>query len=173
MSLPSRSGPTNQAFKLCLSFERIGNGVPLDRRLPSRPVERVQIFRHRAADLPQYVDVAAQGRNAQGKGFGKRKPESLVEGGKKQCTGAFEKACHPIIGRQILLMHKRTQHWRPFQHIDDVFVFPTPRTNDDKMRSSIAMLGAKYSPYIEDQQVILARLDGADHYEIRGSHWRL
>ena len=65
------------------------------------------------------------------------------------------------------LMHKRTNYLAALQHVQHIFTFPTALTNYHQMRAGIAQLLHQFAPDREQQQMVFARLYGAQHDKIR------
>ncbi len=74
----------------------------------------------------------------------------------------------PII-RAILLFDDRTlQNRATFQHVGNVLAFPTASTDDNQLGRGIAHALHQCSPYMQDEPVIFARLNRAEHHKIGG-----
>ena len=129
----------------------------------SRTVERVEIFRHSAAGLAQCRDVAAQRRHAERKRLDQRKAEAFGEGRQQQ------RPRPPYQTRHLGVGHRRsmTMPRRPESSMSTTFSVSQPRCPTSTSRGAALGFSGEPAPQIEQQQVVLARLDRADIDEIR------
>ncbi|KUY73867.1 hypothetical protein WI27_24145 [Burkholderia cepacia] len=54
-----------------------------------------------------------------------------------------------------------------FQHVHDVFAFPSATADDDELGGAFAECFNESPPDVQHEPVILARFDCAEHHEIR------
>ena len=80
--------------------------------------------------------------------------------------GSLEQRRHLGVGQIVAFEDDAAQAGAAFQHIDGVFGFPSALSDQNKIRSRFAKLVDQLAPEIEQQQVVLARLDCADADEI-------
>src|ERR1700741_292572 len=58
------------------------------------------------------------------------------------------------------------QAWATIEHVDDLLIFPPPTADNHQPRNRFSSLLSHGPPDVEQQQVILARIHGADTDEI-------
>ena len=141
--------------------------------MPARTVERIEKFRHGAAGLAQGRDVAAQSRHPKLQRLDHREAEPFGEGRQQQRARAFAATRTIAASGNALCSMTVPRSAGQRSSMSTTFSVSQPRCpTSTRTGAAFPELAAEPAPQIEQQQVVLARLDRADIDEIRPSDRR-
>src|SRR6516162_3188489 len=167
MILPARRRPVRQPAQLCPTARRGRQRIVNDRRPPAWTIERVEKFSHVTAVLSQCGEIAAQGWNPERQRFNQRKPEPFGKGWKQQSPRSLDEPRQLSI-RQIAVFEDDAPQCRTaFQHVDCIFGFPPALADQNQPWHGITEFVNQLAPKIQQQQMVLTGLDGANANKVR------
>jgi hypothetical protein len=148
-------------------MERPARGMVEDRRAPARPVKRVEIVGHVLAHLAQGGQVARQDGGSHRQRLGHGHAIAFGERGHQQRACAAQQRRKTRIGAAVQFLDMADQRRAAFEHVDDLLVLPAPPPDHDQTRNLVrGQSFSQMAPEMEQQQVVLARLDRAQTDEI-------
>src|SRR5215472_369044 len=163
---PAGRRPGRQAMQLRGAAWRCRKRIIDNGGSPTDAVERVEILRNRPAILAQCREITADDGHPERQRLDERKPKPLGEGRKQKGLSSLDQARHLVVRQIAALDDDVAQRGAAFEHIDRVFGLPPPLSYQHQTGDSIAQFLGEVAPKVEQQQVVLARLDGTDAYEI-------
>ena len=166
MPVPKRRPPAFEPLDLALPPRRIRPRVIEDRLAPGRRVGGIEIFRHVAADLAQRRQIAAQRRHPERQRFRDRQAEPFGERGKERGARAGDDPRHPCVGNGVALNDEIARRALPADRAHHVTHHPAALADEDETRRALAELRLQSPPDVEQQEMILLRLNGGDEREI-------
>jgi hypothetical protein len=111
-------------------------------------------------------------------GLGDRQTEPLGETGHQQRPGAAQQCGQPRVGHRSEFDNMPSQRATAIQQIQHILVLPPTLSDNQQSWGAFPMVGDQAPPDVQQQQMVLARLDRADAQEIRpvarrrGDAWR-
>ncbi len=78
-----------------------------------------------------------------------------------------------LVGAVGLFNYGASQVCATLQHVDDILAFPATAPDHDQFRCRAPQLLNQTPPDVQDEPVILAGLDCAEHHEVGGLNWAL
>lgn len=167
MCLPSWDLEAGHARELGLAIGAVRMCECADTCDPARTVKRIQIVWNIARDLLKHTKVAGQYRDAKRQRLDEGHPVAFNKGWEQQCTRVQQPRAQALV-RAVGLFNDGSANWlAALQHVHDVFAFPSAAADDDELWGVFAECFNESPPDVQHEPVILARLDCAEHHEIR------
>ena len=138
-----------------------------DRQNPSRTVHGIRVKSKVATHLTVCGNVGRNDRSSGCQCLNDRQPKALDERRGEQGSGVRHQRREASVSEIRGFDHERRQCARPFEYVDDVFIFPTASPCDHQSRRLLSHSLDQPTPDRKQEQEILPRLDRADIQEVR------
>jgi hypothetical protein len=164
---PGGRGEGGEALELGVAPGAVGEGVVGDGGEPVGAVEGLEVVWNEAGELAEDGEVAGDDGDGVRKGFGYGEAEAFGEGGEEEGLGVVEKGGHVPVGTGVHFVDEADEGGAAFEEVDAVFAFPAALAEENEVGGAgVACFEGELAPELQEEGVVFARLDGADHHEV-------